>query len=192
LAWFQNQWLYRWHFIGGASVVEFDDFRGGSIRYAGLAFSGTTRDVFWNAIARGVRKEIADQFAWVDEHVRRYNRPTALSAIDECAGMIVSFAVQVRRAAVEKDRILRGNGVDFPERNDAGWWEGATPADIGKFADSLKAGLPEAAQHMPSPVLPSRPPSWRATAAVKWNENQWWLGPIGFVVGAAGLVLPFL
>ena len=44
----------------------------------GIAFWGSARDVFWDAITRGVRKEVLEQFRWVDDQVRRYNRKSSL------------------------------------------------------------------------------------------------------------------
>ncbi len=82
----------------------------------GIAFWGSARDVFWDAITRGVRKEVLEQFRWVDDQVRRYNRKTALDFIDEAAGLLIIFARGVRRDAMAKDRILRGDGIDFPPK----------------------------------------------------------------------------
>ena len=111
--WFQNEWFYKWHFIGKDGPVSIDSFDGRGIHFGGIAFSGSARDVYWDAIARGVRKEVTEQFAWVDHEVRGYNQETALKAIDECAGQLVSFVRVIRRIAVDKDRILRGDGRKF-------------------------------------------------------------------------------
>lgn len=125
--------------------------------------------------------------AWVDAEVRNYNRETALRAIDECAGQLVSFVQQIRRAAVKKDRILRGDGTNFPPENDAGYWDGTTGPEIQAQANALKLALPDAPAPRSSPSLPVRQ-RW----LVIWNENQWWLGPLALVVGIAGLAIPFL
>lgn len=167
--------------------VEIDTFDGGSIKTCGFAYSGSLRDLFWDTLVRGVRKEIVDQFAWVDSDVRNYNRDTALRAIDECAGQLISFVQQVRRAAVKKDRILRGDGTNFPPENDAGYWDGTSGPEIQAQADALKIALPNAAVTPPSPPLTARQ-RWLAI----WSENQWWLGPLALAVGLAGAVLPFL
>jgi hypothetical protein len=47
----------------------------------------------------------------------------------------------IRREAVAKDRILRGDGVRFPAEQDLGRWEGAEDQDIHKQADALKTAL---------------------------------------------------
>jgi hypothetical protein len=139
--WFDNEWLFKWHHIDGQRVVEIDTFDGRMARYAGLKFAGSPRAVFWDAIARGVRKEVIEQFAWIEERVRLYARAPAEEAIDECAGLLTAFAQSVRRAAVQKDRILRGNGITFPSERDAGIWVDVSPGDIARQAAALKVAL---------------------------------------------------
>src|SRR5437763_16330716 len=103
LRWFHNEWLFKWHFIKEQQVVEIDMFDGRFARYAGLKFTGSPRDVYWDAIVRGLRKEVVEQFAWVEDRVRIYSPEVAKATIDECAGILVDFVYSVRRAAVEKD-----------------------------------------------------------------------------------------
>ncbi len=184
--WFSNEWFFKWHYIGSDGHVSIDSFDGREIHYGGIKFSGTARVVYWEAVVRGVRKEITEQFAWVDQEVRNYNRETALRAIDECAGQLVAFARVIRREAVEKDRILRGDGIKFPAGNDAGFWEGTSDTDIAKQAEELKSALPQAEAQ---PLASAQPPpqNWRQRAGTLWNENQWWAGPVGFIVGLAGV-----
>jgi hypothetical protein len=185
--WFQNEWFYKWHFIGKDGPVSIDSFDGRGIHFGGIAFSGSARDVYWDAIARGVRKEITEQFAWVDQEVRGYKQETALKAIDECAGQLVSFVRVIRRIAVDKDRILRGDGRKFPSNDDAGWWEGTTDGEIGSQAEALKASLPLFTGSTEQATLPVEN-TRRRRATTIWNENQWWLGPTGWVFGLIGLV----
>lgn len=189
--WFQNEWFYKWHFIGKDGPVSIDSFDGRGIHFGGIAFSGSARDVYWDAIARGVRKEVTEQFAWVDQEVRGYNHETALKAIDECAGQLVSFVRVIRRIAVDKDRILRGDGRKFPSSDDAGWWEGTTDNDIVSQAEALKSALPlPTIQTNQETALLEK--TLRQRATVVWNENQWWVGPIAFLTGLGGLIVSFV
>lgn len=161
--WFRNEWFLKWHYIGGQPAVHIDMFDGRQAHYAGIAFSGSSRDVYWDAVRRGVRREIVEQLAWVEEAVATYAPTAARSAIDECAGLIVSFARGIRRLAVEKDRILRGDGINFSEPHDEGHWRGATDADIIQQAGAIKAVLaPDTAASSPTaaerePPMTSKP-----------------------------------
>jgi len=155
LRWFHNEWLFKWHHIGGQRVVEIDMFDGRQARYAGIRFSGSARDVFWDAIARGVRKEVVEQFAWIEDRARVYARAQAEAAIDECAGLLADFSQSVRGAAIQKDRILRGDGLNFPPAQDAGRWVDASPGEITLQATALKAAL------FPSVVSEVAPPTVR-------------------------------
>lgn len=149
-AWFRNEWFFKWHHIGGQQAVQIDLFNGRHAHYAGIAFSGSARDIYWDAITRGVRKEIIEQMAWVEEAVRTYSREVAVKAIEECAGQIASFAQNVRRTAIEKERILRGNGITFPNEQDVGHWYGTTVEDVFAQAKALELALFPA---IPTPSL---------------------------------------
>ncbi len=179
--WFINEWFFKWHFIGKDGPVTIDSFDGRGIHFGGIKFDGSARDVYWDAIVRGVKKEVTEQFAWVDREVRNYNPTTALRAIDECAGQITSFVRSIRREAVAKDRILRGDGINFPSENDAGHWHETDPAEITKQADALKSALPltvvaKASQHLESPRW-----DW-------WERNKIWLEPTGWIIGVIGTI----
>lgn len=182
--WFVNEWFFKWHFIGKDGPVTIDSFDGRGIRYGGIAFSGTPRIVYWDTIVRGVRKEITEQFAWVDQEVRQYNRVTALKAIDECAGQLASFVRAIRREAIKKDRILRGDGVNFPAEDDAGLWDSTSDRDIVSLAEALKSALPDAVERQQA-VAPTL--TLRQKAATVWHDNQGWLGPLSFLIAIAGL-----
>ena len=185
-SWFANEWFHKWHFIGKDGPVSIDSFEGRRIHYGGIKFSGTARQVYWDAVVRGVRKDIVEQFAWIDQEVRNYNRITARQAIDECAGQLASFVRVIRREAIKKDRILRGDGVKFPPVNDAGIWEGTSDREIVAMANSLKEALPDSSGREARPADLPVTKGQRATAI--WQDNQWWLGPLGLVMAAAGLI----
>ncbi len=168
--------------------MEVDLFNGRMSHMGGIEFSGTVRDVYWDAVTRGVRREIVDQFAWVDEQVRRYEKSVGLEAIDQCAGLLASFSQTIRQQAVKKDRILRGNGRKFPPENDAGQWHGTTVEEIQAVADVLKRCIPFAQEALQYNVerkgLTSR-------LNDTWHSNQWWLGPFGVILALAGLAVAF-
>lgn len=186
--WFANEWFYKWHFIGKDGPVAIDSFDGREIRYGGIAFSGTARDIYWDTIVRGVRKEINDQLIWIDTEVRRYKHDVAIAAIDECAGLLASFVRSIRRQAVAKDRILRGNGISFPAENDAGLWDGTSDREILALANALKEALPNEAV-VPPVAVPNLPVSFSERTLLLWDEQRWWTEPTGYVLGLAGFVL---
>lgn len=178
--WFQNEWFFKWHFIGNDGPIDIDSFDGSHFHYGGIAFSGTARDLYWQTVVGGVRQEIIDQFAWADHEVRNYNSETALRAIDECAGQLASFVRIIRREAVKKDRILRGDGVSFPSETDLGHWKGTSDGEIHAQAEAIKAALPIPTVNSGyTGESISRVASW-------WDRNQGWLGPSGWIIGAVG------
>jgi len=140
-AWFQNEWFFKWHHIGDDKIVEIDQFNGRQARYSGIRFWGSPRDIYWQSIAQGLRKEIIDQFGWVEEAIKGYDRNVAIQAIDECAELLIGFARGIRREAVAKDRILRGDGINFPAEQDLGRWDGTNDQEVHGQAGALKAAL---------------------------------------------------
>jgi hypothetical protein len=184
-AWFRH-WLFQWHGLrDGRNPIQVDLFDDRTSFMGGVEFSGSARDVFWDAITRGVRKEILDQFAWVDDQVRKYNRTTALESIDQAAGLLSSFAQGVRRDTIEKDRILRGNGINFPPTNDLGHWHGTSQQEIQSYAEALKLALPSNPGERSSIEQPLAGRSHRLNKL--WHDNQWWLGPVSLIAGLVGL-----
>jgi class 3 adenylate cyclase len=139
--WFANEWFHKWHYIGGQYATEIDTFDGGKAQYAGLRFAGSPHQVYWYAIARGARKEIIDQLEWVEGRVKSYDRSVAEAAIDESADLLVGFITYLRHEAVEKDQILRGDGITFPPRREAGHWPGTSEPEIRQLATDLKKAL---------------------------------------------------
>ena len=184
--WFHS-WLFQWHGLRDSrNPVQVDLFNGKTSYMGGIEFSGSARDVYWDAITRGVRKEILEQFAWVDEQVRRYNSATATRAIDECAGLLISFASVIRREAIAKDRILRGDGINFPPQHDAGYWRGTTAEEIQNLANSLKLALPGLESLPVVATIKSR------GLVSKLNDlsdrNRWWIAAIGLLSALGGLI----
>ncbi|PHS27737.1 MAG: hypothetical protein COA85_04980 [Robiginitomaculum sp.] len=65
-----NEWFFKWHSIGGDTPVEIDGFDGRKIRYAGIGFGGSSRIVYWNALAIYVKKKIDEVFAHLNEELK--------------------------------------------------------------------------------------------------------------------------
>jgi len=139
--WFKNEWLFKWHHIKGQRTVEIDMFDGRMATYSGIGFEGSPHLVFWDAIVRGVRKDVVEQLAWLEERVRVYERESAEAAIDESANLLIAFIQTVRHATIQKDAILRGDGINFPPEHDFGTWTDLSPADIAHQTAAIKQAL---------------------------------------------------
>jgi hypothetical protein len=133
----QNEWFFKWHQIGSENTAEIDGFNGRMIRYGGIDFFGTPRIVYWETIQRYLRQKIATVFDALELELKTYPVDTRYRALNEARMSIKVFASKIRRAAVEKDRILRGNGFEFPEPQDLGRWAETGPNDIDMRADEL-------------------------------------------------------
>ena len=174
LRWFHNEWFFKWHHIGGQRVVEIDMFDGRQARYAGIKFTGSSCAVFWDAVARGVRKEVVEQFAWIEERVRVYARAQAEAAIDECANLLSEFVLSVRHAAVQTDRILRGDGLNFPPEQHAGVWADVSPGDIDLQAEALKTALfPLGVSSPAAPTTEKPTPTYQVALSFAGEQREY-------------------
>jgi hypothetical protein len=125
----QNEWFFKWHHIGGQRALRIDSFRGKPICYGGIKYSGTARDIYWQTIQLYLRKQIGGIFDNLEGELERYSLEVRHAALNEVEFIVTEFAAKIRRAAIETDRILRGNGIEFPVEHDAGHWQGASPGE---------------------------------------------------------------
>lgn len=135
----QNEWFFKWHFIGKEGPVEIESFNGKPIYYGGVKFFGSPRLVYWDTIQRYLRKKVASTFDDLENELQKYPVEIRLAALSEAKFIVGAFAAKIRRTAIEKDRILRGNGFEFPAEHDQGNWAGCLPHDINARIESLKA-----------------------------------------------------
>ena len=134
-----NEWFFKWHQIGGDRPIEIESFRGKPICFGGIKFSGTAHAVYWNTIQFYLRKKISQIFDQVESELANYPIDARDAALTEGRMLISGFARKIRAYAVEKDRILRGDGINFPEAHDFGTWEGCRVDDIQSRADGIRA-----------------------------------------------------
>ncbi len=142
----QNEWFFKWHFIGSDGPIEIDAFDGRTLRYSFVEFGGTTQLVYWETIERYMRQKLAAIFDGLEEELLRYPIGVRKVSIVQVVPVIRSFADAIRRETVEKDRILRGNGMEFPKPYDRGKWVGARAGEIERRAAMLDEiyGMPVA------------------------------------------------
>ncbi len=132
-----NEWFFKWHFIGNDGPVEIESFRGKPIRYGGIAYSGSAVGVYWDTISRYRKIKVSDFFDMVEAELPKYPKHVREQAIKEAVGLIKMFASSIQRRAIEKDRILRGDGFKFPKPHDGGRWEGSNQLVIDARAKGL-------------------------------------------------------
>jgi hypothetical protein len=135
----KNEWFFKWYHIGRDSVIEIDGFDGRMIRYSGIKFSGSARDVYWSTIQRYARQKVGQLFDELEVDLQKYPLEIRSNALKEAKTLIRVFIGKIRKAAVDKDRILRGSGFSVPPpKQELGNWAGAQPSDIGSRIATLR------------------------------------------------------
>lgn len=132
-----NEWFFKWHQIGRDQSAEIDSFDGRMIHYGGVKFDGTPRQVYWQTIERYLRQKVGDIFDRLEQQLKDYPVHVRRKALKETRDLVVRFAINIRKAAVVKDRILRGDGMNFPTEQDLGRWVGSRPFEIESKIKSL-------------------------------------------------------
>ena len=132
-----NEWFFKWHFIGKDGPVEIESFRGKPICCGGIEFWGSAESVYWDTISRYRKIKVSEFFNNVEQQLPTYSKHVRQRAISEAENLIKMFSASIRRTAVEKDRILRGDGSKFPKPHDLGRWEGSGSATISTRAQGL-------------------------------------------------------
>jgi hypothetical protein len=185
-----NEWFFKWHHIGRDRPVEIDSFDGRKICYAGSPFSGTARVVFWDTIQRYLRQKISALFDVLESDIVTYPPDIQRQSIGEVELLISGFASRIRELAIQKDRILRGNGTEFPDRVDSGNWEHADNAEVHNRAEFLKrlveAKTPPVSGEEPSPLTVSS----RLNAWYHRHQAEVWI--LGFFLGIFGIAVAIL
>ncbi len=134
-----NEWFFKWHYIGKEGLIEIDRFDGRPpMKCGGVAYFGTAQHIYWEIIQRYLRKKIGSTFDVIELELPRYPVETRTKGLIEVGRLMVQFAAKIRRAAIEKDRILRGNGLEFPPERDQGKWLGGRTQDIESRVQSLR------------------------------------------------------
>ncbi|MFD1226667.1 hypothetical protein ACFQ35_05815 [Pseudochrobactrum kiredjianiae] len=129
----ENKWFFKWYHIGSHDGVVIDDFRGGAIRYAGLAYTGTPTIVYWQTISHYLQQKIGQLFNELEVSVQKYTSiETRRKALSESENLLCIFANKIRQKAVETDQRLRSNGVKFSVVQDRGRWSGTSSAAIAR------------------------------------------------------------
>lgn len=138
-----NEWFFKWHFIGENRTTEIDSFREKPIRYGGITYSGSAVEVYWDTISRYRKIKVAEFFNSVELELLKYPKNVRRHAIIEATSIIKMFATGIQRRAVEKDRILRGDGINFPKPQDQGRWGESGVVAIDRRAAALVEGYCE-------------------------------------------------
>lgn len=132
-----NEWFYKWHFIGREGPVEIESFQGKPIRYGGIAYVGSPVEVYWSTISRYASLKVSEFFEFVEHALSEHPKNVREKSIYEEEELISRFSASIRTKAIEKDRILRGNGICFPTPHDKGQWNSSSISLIRRRSASL-------------------------------------------------------
>ncbi|MDP3961699.1 MAG: hypothetical protein Q8Q26_16830, partial [Pseudorhodobacter sp.] len=92
--------------------------------------------ISWEPGLRGISL-VSEFFDFVEGELSKYPEHVREIAISEAESLVSMFASSIQRRAVEKNRILRGDGISFPQPLDSGRWEGSDPTAIHLRAQGL-------------------------------------------------------
>lgn len=136
-----NEWFFKWHQINFNPPVEIDSFDGRKITYGGITFWGSSREVYWHTLARYIRKKIDEVFREIECVLETYPHSAAIDALDDTERELTAFINQICNDAVEKDRVLRGDGFSFPPRDTERRYKLLSSSDVRERTQALRHHL---------------------------------------------------
>lgn len=137
----QNEWFFKWHFIKEQNGVEIDSFDGRKIRYGGIQFFGSAHQVYWVTLRRYLALRLGEYFDLAVDALERFPQSMSVEIIAEFDQLMKSFCSQIATIAAEKDRILRGNGIEFPAIDSGRRGELVRNFEVLEKTSSLKSFL---------------------------------------------------
>lgn len=110
--------IHKWRFLKAGPPMRVQKYDGSEICYQGIAFSGSPVSVFWND--------------FIDPYLENYSitvleQTSALAiecqfpldeTIEEAKLLLLVMVRRIYDEMAETDRILRGDGINFPDKKD--------------------------------------------------------------------------
>ena len=112
------QLIDKWRFLTSGHKLLIPRINKPDISYEGVAFSGSVRDTFWGDF---IDPHIKHQSLTLIEKARELSIECDLSvddALNDIGDMLCGMVVRIYDRMAETDRILRGDGMIFPQKID--------------------------------------------------------------------------
>jgi hypothetical protein len=172
---------------GGRTDV--DDFRGGSIHFAGIKFGHQQQQTYWQAIDRYLDQKIHETFKKWDVDTRSYAVLPRRGSIEGVERNLRHFVAKTMAHAVETDRSLRGAG--YPKSV-----EPYVPTIGNVKANTQISNLAAAHRVLLDELNPAAtPPTVRTSLKQRVEDylssHKGIMGAIGLLIGALGLARYF-
>lgn len=113
-----NEWFFCWHGLKEQRGVDVDGFDGRRIQMAGIHFYGAPREVYWNALNRYISKQIEIWIKHLETETISYPYDIKMEAANDFRSLLEGFNAQIVEIAIAKDRVLGGDGINFPQRDE--------------------------------------------------------------------------
>lgn len=138
--------IHTWRFLNAGPPMRVKKYDGSDICYQGVAFSGSPVLVFWND--------------FIDPYLENYSikilqQTSALAmecqfSVEECVEEAKNLLhVMIRRVygeMAETDRILRGDGINFPQKRDVSGYIESMSRLVSEHAQIEKMKKPSSTQ----------------------------------------------
>jgi hypothetical protein len=118
----------KWHHIGRDSVIEIDGFDGRMIRYGGIKFSGSARDVYWSTIQRYARQKVGQLFDELEVGMQKYPLEIRSNALHW----------ENPEGSSRQRPYFERPWLHIPAQQDLGDWAGAQAFDIESRIATLR------------------------------------------------------
>lgn len=110
--------VHKWRFLKAGPPMRVERYDGSEICYQGVAFSGSPVMVFWNGFIEPYLENYSLAVLEKTSSLALECHFSIDESIEEAKLLLIVMARRVYAEMAETDRILRGDGFNFPEKKD--------------------------------------------------------------------------
>ncbi|MFJ1227762.1 hypothetical protein [Yersinia proxima] len=110
--------IHKWHHLKTGLPMKVDKHDGTQIYYQGIAFKGSPVDVFWGGFIEPYLESYSIIVLEQTSSLAVECQFPVSASVEEAKSLLLVMVRRVYSEMAETDRILRGDGINFPEKRD--------------------------------------------------------------------------
>lgn len=110
--------IHKWHLLKTGLPMRVEKFDGSMISYQGLAFSGSPVEVFWRGFIEPYLENYSIQVLEQTSTLAIECQFSVEESVEEAKLLLLTMVRRTYTEMAETDRILRGDGINFPAKRD--------------------------------------------------------------------------
>lgn len=110
--------IHKWRFLNAGPPMKVEQYDGSEICYQGIAFSGTPVRVFWNGFIEPYLENYSITVLEQTSALAIECQFPVEETVEEAKLLLLVMVRRIYSEMAETDRLLRGDGFNFPDKRD--------------------------------------------------------------------------